>query len=915
MKKPLTKLNRTIAAAIGLLAAASLLTTNSAAVGQETASFVRALNLNGPPLVIDGRQWEGKDSPHYSITAKAFENQQVTLTPPTDSERAEMIRSSRWGEVDLTLTGLSSGYYSLFIYVWEDNNAETFSIAVNDGEVASRYVTGPAGKWEKLGPWTVQVSDGKIRLATRGGAANLSGVEIWRGQLKDDPANQPDPQSVAFFEQRIRPLLIKHCYECHSADADSVEGDLWLDSRAGVLNGGDSGPAVVPGDIEKSLLIKAVHYEDSELQMPPDGKLSSTEIADLEKWVRIGAPDPRTEDALAQRKKQLALEEARQFWSFQPVRQSDVPAVADEAWPQNDIDRFILAKLNEKNIRPVETADRRTLIRRAAFDLIGLPPTPAEINEFVNDPAPLNEAFKKVVERLLASRPYGERWGRHWMDLVRYADTAGDNSDYPVPQLYLYRNYIINSFNDDKPYDEFLREQIAGDLLPAGSPEEKNEHIIATGYVASSRRFGSIINDYPQHLTIEDTIDNLGRTMLGLSIACARCHNHKFDPISQEDYYGLYGIFESTKYPFPGIELDKKPRDFVPLTASKNVNEKLAYAVSEGKVADARLHRRGEPKELGDPIPRKFLDVLGGQRLPAESLRDSGRLELADWITDPQNPLTARVMVNRIWQFHFGAGLVPTPSDFGSRGIPPTHPDLLDWLAHRFVAEGWSIKQMHRLIMQSRTYQLSSADDSQNLTIDPDNNYRWKFDRRRLDAESLRDAMLAISGDLDETMMTEPHPFPPVDKWQFTQHHPFRESYPTNRRSVYMMTTRLNALPYFTAFDGPDRNATTPVRDSSVTTIQALYLLNDEFLHERSTSFAQRLLGENSDEESRLQMAFELTIGRPPNNEEIVSAAAYFAQLKSALTVASIPPEQHEQFAWESFARVLFRMNEFLYVD
>jgi hypothetical protein len=881
------------------------------------ATFYRGLNLNGPAMVIDGQQWDGSDAKNYVCKDKAFENQSVTLVPATDAERARMIRSSRWGGNDVSLTGIPAGRYSVFLYLWEDNNAENFSIAVNGREVVRNYNSDSTGHWDKLGPWFVDVRDGTIRLTSRGGAANFSGIEIWRGEQHAKPLDLT-ADNIEFFEQRIRPLLIKHCYECHSAAAGEAEGDLLVDSRLGLREGGSRGPALVPGDPAQSLLLKAIRYQDQDLQMPPDQRLADADIAAFEQWIKRGAPDPRTQ-ATQIAKRSIDLDAARTFWSFKPLVDPPVPVVKDTAWPRNDIDRFILAELERRELQPLANADKRTLIRRATFDLIGLPPTPAEIDAFLNDDSP--GAFAAVVERLLASRQYGERWGRYWMDLVRYADTAGDNSDYPIPQAYLYRNYIIDAFNADKPYDRFIQEQIAGDLMPAENDAQRNEQIIATGYIAISRRFGSVIQDYPQHLTIEDTLDNLGRTVLGLTITCARCHEHKFDPISNADYYGLYGIFASTRYPFPGIELDKKPRDFVALWDGGKPGARMAYAVADDSPGDARIHLRGEPKRLGEEVPRHFLTILGGQTLDDQSRGQSGRLQLAQWLTDPRNPLTPRVIVNRIWQYHFGAGLVPTPSDFGARGQPPSHPNLLDWLATRLLEDGWSIKQLHRRIMHSRVYQLASAQaeltprQSAARSLDPNNELHWRFTRRRLDAESLRDSLLLLSGELDDSMMTEPHPFPPAEKWGYTQHHPFRDSYASRRRSVYLMTARLTAESYFNMFDGADRNASTPKRDSSVTTIQALYLLNGEFVHRQADLFAVRLLRETSDPSARLQRAFELALGRPPANHERESAADWFHQCNEQLELSRIPADQREQQAWAAFARVLFRTNEFLYVD
>ncbi|NQV26540.1 MAG: DUF1553 domain-containing protein [Rhodopirellula sp.] len=890
-------------------------------------TFLRGLNLNGPSVTIDGNHWDGKEAKNYTSKDKSFENQSVELVPATNPERAKMLRSSRWGGNRIELTGIPKGTFTIFLYVWEDNNPETYSVSVNGREVQRNYNSGSQGKWEKLGPWVVQVTDGRIVLTSHGGAANFSGIEIWNGSY-DGNVTIPDDQ-LAFFEKRIRPLLVAKCYECHSEDADEVQGELLVDSAPTMRRGGSTGPAVIPGNLNDSLLVQAVRYTNKDLVMPPDEKLSVAEIRDLEEWVRMGAPDPRRSATKIPRRT-IDISNAREFWSFRPVTDPTPPSVRQSSWPRNDIDRFILAELNDQELSPVGGAGKRTLIRRATYDLTGLPPTPQEIDAFLNDDAP--QAFARVIDRLLDSPQYGERWGRHWMDLVRYADTAGENSDYPIPQAYLYRNYIINAFNSDMPYDEFIREQIAGDLLPASSDAERNRHIIATGYIAISRRFGSVIKDYPQHLTIEDTIDNIGRVFQGLTVSCSRCHDHKFDPILQADYYALYGMFESTRYPFPGIELDKKPRDFVPLLEHGKPGKLLAYAVSDDKPSDARLQIRGEPTKPGDVIPRGFLELFGGQTLTDDEARHSGRLQLAEWLVDRDNPLTARVMVNRIWQQHFGSGLVTTPSDFGHRGQPPSHPELLDWLASRFIDSHWSIKSMHRLMMNSQSYQLDSREtiteqphetiqvstvrvNTKPEAIDPDNRFRWRFTRRRLDAESLRDTLLMLSEELDPTMMTEPHPFPPVDKWQFTQHHPFRESYDSHRRTVYLMTARLNARPFFTTFDGADRNASTATRDNSVTTVQSLFLLNNDFVHQRATKFAERLLRETSSNNGRLKLAFELTTGRLPTSDEQSAAGEYFNRLRTVLPSAGVSTSEIDPELWSSFARSMFRTNEFLYVD
>jgi len=855
-------------------------------------------------------------------------------------------------------------------------------------------------------------------------------------------ADGPSQDSIEFFEKKIRPILTENCYMCHSAQADKPMSGLRLDTPQGMLKGGNSGqPAVVPGHPEQSRLITAIHYSDPKLQMPPAGKLTDQQIKDIEAWIAMGAPDPRKagDSATAPANWQpYDYAEKRKFWSFQPVRDVQPPAAKVQAWARTPIDRFILAKLVEKGLLPVRDADKRVLIRRATFDLTGLPPTPDEVEAFLKDAAP--NAFEKVVDRLLASQQYGERWGRHWLDVVRYADTCGDNSDFPVPSAYKYRNYVIESFNKDKPYDQFVREQIAGDLLSAKNDAERNEHIVATGYIAISRRFGSQNNE--NNLTIDDTIDNLGKAFLGLSVSCARCHNHKFDPIPSTDYYAMYGMFSSTRYAFPGTELYRHTNDFVPLgppsegaklikwqtelsdldarfrrltdekaalerkakaekvassandpkgrdssgrkdtslekdlNAPKEAGDKApksgnpehpkvqaarvepgkepakpdpkpdakpertisqvdaelnevrvrmsdveqhppsvekAYAVSEGKPADTKIQIKGDPKKLGDSVPRGFLQILGGERLPATE-NGSGRLELAEWITDPKNPLTARVIVNRIWQHHFGKGIVQTPNDFGARGKAPTHPELLDFLAAHFIETGWSIKAVHRMIMLSHVYQLSSDDDKQDAAKDIANDFLWRSNRQRLDAEEVRDAMLSVSGTLDPSM-AGPQPFPAESSWHYTQHVPFIADYETNRRSVYLLQQRIRRTRVLEVFDGADTNATTAERTINITPIQALYMMNDAFTHRMADDFAVRVGMAYSEEPRRIDYAYRLALGRPATQEEIRLGHEYLQGALHELEQTKIPEDQRMRAALGSYLRVLLSSNEFMFID
>ncbi len=840
----------------------------------------------------------------------------------------------------------------------------------------------------------------------------------------------------------------------------------------------------------------------------------------------------------------------------------------DGGWSRNPVDRFILAGLEKEGLAPAAAADRRTWIRRATYDLLGLPPTPEEVEDFRNDPSP--QAFEKVVDRLLDSPHYGERWGRHWLDLVRYADTAGENSDHPLPEAWRYRNWVIQAFNDDQPYDEFLRDQLAGDLVAAqGPPEEFADRVVATGYLAIARRFGHDI-EKDMHLTYEDVIDNLSKTMLGVTLSCARCHDHKYDPLSMEDYYGLQGILESTRLSFPGCEPKQLPKDLVPLLPAAEVERRLephrrelarleaearqaeqrltqqrksldsaplailgsgelapgtsqefaigstnlaqkfvdvrrgemlqlsvlprgnhgadstlieleiiedggsgrvwnltrdvlpdfyesgagmqhrdrygneaiwnfldladglgalsefardvekvsglhawrvpgglpsavvntntqtakfltvtlpgrslavhpgpkggvavawespidgavairgriaeidpggdgvswrfekrpgfasglkeerplamafakakqereaaaarqpaipvAYAASETKAVNARLHLRGDPEKLGDEVPRRFPAVLGGQAVPPE--QGSGRLALAQWLADPGHPLTARVMVNRIWLGHFGRGLVATANDFGTRGQPPTHPELLDWLAATFRETGWSIKAMHRLIMSSATY-------GQAVTQENPDRYAG-FTRRRLSAEELRDTLLMASGELDRRPGAR-HPFPPEDKWSYTQHGPFAENYDTLQRSVYIMQKRNRRTPFFALFDGADPNASVAQRDVTTVPTQALYFLNDAFIHQRAERFAARILAAETQTGRRLEHAFRALFGRAASSEEQEILAGFLAE--QTAQGSGQPAEHRVTEAWTALARVLFSSNELMHLD
>ena len=721
-----------------------------------------------------------------------------------------------------------------------------------------------------------------------------------------------DRAEESFFETRIRPVLVESCVQCHGPDVAS--GELRLDSREAMLKGGENGPTVVPGDPEQSLLILALQHDDNQpVQMPPEEPLTKEAIADLTTWVASGAKWPVMEE--------VAPHAPTAHWAFQPLKDVSVP-VDPTGWGQVPIDRFISAARHEQGLQPNPPAGKHALLRRAYYDLIGLPPTVEQIEAFVADERP--EAFAEVIEQLLASPRYGERWGRYWLDLVRYADTAGDNSDYPIPQAYLYRDYVIDAFNADVPYDRFLHEQLAGDLLARDAPPDEYQRlVIATGFIAQAKRMGTReLED--MHIVIEDTLATVSPALLGLSLRCARCHDHKFEPLTQRDYYALYGIFASTQYPFPGAEEVRKQTHFAPLLPPEEVRKReesgstevipTAYAVSESKPVDVKIHEAGNPRTLGELVPRGVPFILDSEGLSiAEGA--SGRLEFARWLTTKADFLTARVMVNRLWQFHFDKPIVATPSDFGYRGTPPTHPELLDWLARDFIASGWSMKEMHRKIMLSKTYQMSSELHDTGVQQDTGNKWYWRFERRRLDAEALRDTLLTLGGTLDLSR-PGPHPFPEPSKWTFTAHHQFNPgSYPSNHRSVYLMTQRLHAHPYLSLFNGADPSLSTAMRDSSALPQQGLFLFNNEMVHEQAEGFARRVIDAHPNNESRLRAAYLKTYGRPPATNEQARALEFLEQYEEALATEEVDPELREVVAWSALARTLMASNELMYVD
>ncbi|HEY7157350.1 MAG TPA: PSD1 and planctomycete cytochrome C domain-containing protein [Gemmataceae bacterium] len=709
-------------------------------------------------------------------------------------------------------------------------------------------------------------------------------------------AVEANAKGVEFFENKIRPVLAARCYECHSAKATKVKGGLLLDTRDGIRKGGEKGPAVVPGSVEDSLLIQAIRHE--ELKMPPKSKLSDAVVADFVQWVKMGAPDPRG-SVTAAASKRMTPEEARDFWSFRSLRKAEPPAVKEAAWPRGDIDRFVLAKLEENGLRPVADAGRRALIRRVYFDLIGLPPTPEEVEAFANDRSPT--AFEKVVDRLLDSPHFGERWGRHWLDLARYAESNGNADNTPFPYAWRYRDYVLAAFNKDKPYDQFIREQVAGDLLAAKDAKERDEFLTATGFLALTSKPRAQNNpDYRMDL-IADQIDVTARSVLGLSVMCARCHDHKFDPIAQKEYYALAGIFESTDMLFGagGKKGNGKKGGggggLYTLSDSGQV-----MGVKEGRPTDTALCIRGESRNRGEKVPRGFLTVATADAAPSINRSGSGRLELAQWLTRADNPLTARVAVNRMWMHLFGRGLVNSPDNFGALGEKPSHPELLDYLAGKFIANGWSRKQLLRSLVLSRAYQLSSAANTKGDKVDPDNVLHWRMSPRRLEAEAIRDAILVVSGKLDRT--------PPQGSLaQATakgkkQNYTLKES---NVRSVYLGMVRGAPLPEaLSLFDVASPNLVVAQREVTTVPAQSLFLMNSPWVVEQSRHFAQRLLTDAAlDDAGRVDRAYRLALARPAADAERARALAYVQRLGG------------EEKAWASFCQALLASAEFRYVE
>lgn len=761
-------------------------------------------------------------------------------------------------------------------------------------------------------------------------------------------ASAEETDDVRFFESRIRPVLVESCYECHSHEADKAKGGLWLDSRAGIRAGGDTGPAVVPGNVKDSLLIDAIAHTDPDLEMPPkEPKLSAAVIADFKKWIESGAADPREDTPSAPAR-------SANHWSYQPVVRPETPTPSKTDWPSSEIDRFVLAELEENGLTPSPEADAAVLLRRLCFDLVGLPPTPEQMANFsLAD-------LEKTVDELLASNGFGVRWGRHWLDVVRFAESNGRESNIAYPHAWRYRDYVIESVSRDIPFDRFLTEQIAGDLLPYEDEKERARLLIATGFLALGAK-GLNEQNHEQFAAdlVDEQLDAFSRAFLASSIACARCHDHKSDPVSMEDYYSLIGIFKSTDT-FYGtwvdsennnggklIELPDLPNQLKPgkvLTAKKvkdlkqqlvdldeterRNKELAAKAKAEGKdmredfntmlrqaigaywrrgglngvlsavddegkplalsmgamdakkVVDSPVYTRGELKSPVGSVPRGVPALFNMNAAMPKSDDDSGRLALAEWVTNPDHPLTARVMANRIWSHLFGAGIVETVDNFGPTGQAPSHPELLDYLALQFTENGWSVKKLVREIVLSSAYRQSSDFRRAEFDNDPDNRLLWRANKRRLDAEAIRDAMLSVSGEIDLTR--RPGSLAANLRSHSVSLIGFDKSVPDDldgslRRSVYLPVFRENLPDVLDLFDFAEPSLVMGEREETNVPMQALYMMNSQFVNERSEALAERLFREKPNRGQRIERAFQLCYNRSPDQKEVEMIEEYFA--------------------------------------
>lgn len=768
--------------------------------------------------------------------------------------------------------------------------------------------------------------------------------------LTTSPITAAEDADITFFEAKVRPLLAKHCFECHSAKSKTVQGGLRLDHLAGVTKGGDTGSAVVAGKPNESRLYVAVTFKNSDLQMPPAGKMSDAEIEILRLWIERGAvfPSSAAENATAHPARRIDIAQGKKHWSFRPFGKVDLPDAFRVDSTERRIDVFLNQKLAAQHIQPVSRADRATLIRRVSFDLIGLPPTSEDVAAFVQDDAP--DAYERLVERLLASPQHGERWGRNWLDLVRYADVIESWAQSPA-QAWVYRDWVVRALNEDLPYDRFVKRQFAADQDPEAQPSD----IAALGFLGLSPSYWKELKLAPDVIKSvvaeewEERVSMISGSILGLTMACARCHDHKTDPITAQDYYALAGVLASIRQAprslLPGPESDrvaaakkdvanfeteaKKLREQAAKagTASEELKQKadgllaraeeikrstphyespLAYAIEDaslsvlpdgpnrtkldyavGRGQDIAMQVRGNPSNSGPSVPRRFLSVLSAGE-PRPFTTGSGRRELGEAIVTESASLAARVIVNRVWRHHFGRGLVDTPSNFGVQGTPPTHPELLDDLAQRFVAADWSLKWLHREIVLSAAYQRTSRATPETLSADPNNVWLGRMSRRRLEVEAWRDSVLFVTGSLNRRIGGEPR------ELNDAQH---------DRRTLYGTIRRRELNDLLRLYDFPDPTGHSPARLETTTPLQQLFVLNSAFMQQQARALVGRLQAEAPrDLRAQLEAAHRHLHGRTPNANELARELEFLGPQPS--------PEQ-----WQQLAEVLLSTNALAFVD
>jgi hypothetical protein len=756
--------------------------------------------------------------------------------------------------------------------------------------------------------WMEGWGQGGRHLIASGGflIALVSACLLAVGDEPERTARSFTREQIRLYETEVKPILERHCLKCHGA-GPKIRGGFRLDSREAVLRGGDLGPAALPGDPAQSLLVKAINY--IELEMPPSGKLPAREIDVLTRWVSVGLPwaqdsrpisvppRDRAEDSRAATRPNKPA--PADGWSNSPVSRPSLARVKRIDWCRTPIDAFILAKLEAEKLEPAPLADRATFVRRLTYDLTGLPPSPDEVDAFVADLTP--GSLERLVDRLLASPHYGEKWGRHWLDLVRYGETNGYERDSAKPFAWRYRDYVIASLNHDKPYDRFIREQVAGDELDPGSVEA----LVATGFY----RLG-IWDDEPadRELARFDGLDGIvstaGQVFLGISVNCARCHDHKVDPIPQRDYYRLLAFFRNVTHS------DGKNLKDAGTGAGPNVH---VMSVAEDGRADTHVLLRGNPVLKGDKVDPGVPQILGGKSFP-ESAGNAPRRALALWLSDRRNPRTARVLANRLWQYHFGRGIVPTPNEFGGLGEAATHPELLDWLASELMDGGWRLKRLHRMIALSSTYRMSSRGSPSELARDPSNRWFWRFPMRRLTAEEVRDSIISVAGTLN-SKAGGPPVYPPIPREVMAGQSVPGQGWPVSnpreaaRRSVFVHVKRSLLVPILATHDAADTDLSCPVRYTTTVPTQALGLLNGSFANEQAAHFAQRLRQEApASLESQIRLALKLTTAREPDQIEVRRDVSFVKSLESE---GGLGPAQ----ALSQYCLMILNTNAFLYLD